>query len=402
MNKPNNDFFYQNLRPDSSIAQFAHLETYVNLPSDWIVIIADIKGSTNAIEAGKYKDVNMLGASIIAAVLNVNREIDIPFIFGGDGATFAIPHSLIKEIRSALLGTKELAVEFEMELRIGMAQVIDFEELGYTFLIKKIKTSENISQASFAGNGWAAVEDAIKDEKSRHIYEVSQKVGENVTANYEGLECKWEGVQSARHHKLAIIVAEKNNVEGEDIRQFLSKLLEIYGSMKACHPLTRNTLQLNTSLQKLHNEIMVRCAGKNNFSKFWYSIKTCTLALIGKHIIFKHNIHTKEIKGENYIHEMIDNADVMKFDGMLKMIIDSTDEKTNALIDYLASQYQKGKLCFGVHRSDAAILTCFVFSLHGKHLHFVDGSDGGYAMAAKQLKQQMKEQNSNAASKKQA
>ena len=37
-------------------------------------------------------------------------------------------------------------------------------------------------------------------------------------------------------------------------------------------------------------------------------------------------------------------------------------------------------------------MTCYVPSFSdGKHVHFIDGGDGGYAIAAKQLKQQMKD-----------
>jgi len=43
----------------------------------------------------------------------------------------------------------------------------------------------------------------------------------------------------------------------------------------------------------------------------------------------------------------------------------------------------------GEKLSPAALLTCLVFGREGDHVHFVDGSDGGYAMAAIQLKQQL-------------
>ena len=37
-------------------------------------------------------------------------------------------------------------------------------------------------------------------------------------------------------------------------------------------------------------------------------------------------------------------------------------------------------------------MTCVVPSYKdGTHIHFIDGGDGGYAMAAKQLKAQLKE-----------
>lgn len=55
------------------------------MPPDWYIIITDVAGSTKAIEAGRYKDVNILGACSIISILNIAGDLDIPFIFGGDG-----------------------------------------------------------------------------------------------------------------------------------------------------------------------------------------------------------------------------------------------------------------------------------------------------------------------------
>ena len=46
--------------------------------------------STKAIAAQRYKAVNMAGASVIAAVTNALGGREFPFVFGGDGASFAI------------------------------------------------------------------------------------------------------------------------------------------------------------------------------------------------------------------------------------------------------------------------------------------------------------------------
>ena len=43
-----------------------------------------------------------------------------------------------------------------------------------------------------------------------------------------------------------------------------------------------------------------------------------------------------------------------------------------------------------MHKSREALVTCIVFSYNGSHVHFVDGSDGGYAMAARDLKARRK------------
>jgi hypothetical protein len=37
-------------------------------------------------------------------------------------------------------------------------------------------------------------------------------------------------------------------------------------------------------------------------------------------------------------------------------------------------------------------MTCYVHDVNdGNHIHFVDGGDGGYAMAARELKAQLRE-----------
>jgi len=45
-----------------------------------------------------------------------------------------------------------------------------------------------------------------------------------------------------------------------------------------------------------------------------------------------------------------------------------------------------------MHEADSAMMTCLLFSLEqSKHVHFIDGSNGGFAIAARQLKQQIKD-----------
>ena len=39
--------------------------------------------------------------------------------------------------------------------------------------------------------------------------------------------------------------------------------------------------------------------------------------------------------------------------------------------------------------SKEALMTCLVFDRQNQHVHFIDGGDGGYALAAKELKKRM-------------
>ena len=78
---------------------------YSPLPGDWTIGVADIVESTKAIAAQRYKAVNMAGASVIASVTNALDGREFPFVFGGDGASFAVAPDDLVSAREALAAT---------------------------------------------------------------------------------------------------------------------------------------------------------------------------------------------------------------------------------------------------------------------------------------------------------
>src|SRR5271167_290267 len=78
---------------------------YTPLPADWTVGIADVVESTKAIAEKRYKAVNMAGAAVIASVTNALEGREFPFVFGGDGASFAVSPGDLKAAREALAAT---------------------------------------------------------------------------------------------------------------------------------------------------------------------------------------------------------------------------------------------------------------------------------------------------------
>lgn len=68
------------------------------------------------------------------------------------------------------------------------------------------------------------------------------------------------------------------------------------------------------------------------------------------------------------------------------MIISSNSWQREKLVRYLEKNYQAGKLVYGIHVSDRVLMTCLVPVGLGRNVHLVDGADGGYALAAKDMK----------------
>ena len=104
----NNEDFYGRIPVFHGFARLMDPALYVPLPGDWVVGVADIVDSTKAIAGQRYKAVNMAGAAVIAAVTNALEGREFPFVFGGDGASFAVAPGDLGRAREALAATDSL------------------------------------------------------------------------------------------------------------------------------------------------------------------------------------------------------------------------------------------------------------------------------------------------------
>ena len=90
---------------------------------------------------------------------------------------------------------------------------------------------------------------------------------------------------------------------------------------------------------------------------------------------------------KTYVQQVVENSDFRKYDDGLRMILDCTPELERALTQRLVAAASAGIARYGLHRQDAAMMTCFTPSaLRSDHVHFIDGARGGYASAATALK----------------
>ena len=139
--------FYADLPLFTRFAEVTHAENYARVPDSWWILVGDVVGSTRAIEAGRYKEVNVIGASIIISVLNAVGEVDLPYTFGGDGAALLVPESVLPDARRAMLGTRAMARDsFGLELLIAAVPVAHIREAGRDVSVAKFGASMNFAQ----------------------------------------------------------------------------------------------------------------------------------------------------------------------------------------------------------------------------------------------------------------
>lgn len=383
--------FYAALPVLASFAEVSETAKFAPLPGDWHVATCDVRNSTKAVEAGDYKHVNTVGAAAVTAVLNAAGALDIPFIFEGDGSAFCVPPSLLEDTKAALLTTQEMArASFGLELRVATIPVAKVREGGLDILVARVRVSENYIQAAFAGGGMAFADRYMKDPATAPLCEV--KPG-SVAArgSLEGLECRWQDIPSKHGETVSLMVRALSPSPAQAAalyRSVIAKVREIYGSDEACHPLTPpiTTLIPTLSARQLGNEVGVRAAGRGPLGKWLWLMRARWFVVLGW-FLMKFGIRTAETDWGRYKETLLRNSDVRKFNDIYRQILSGKPAQREALEDWLAGRYAARELVYGLHVTDRAHMTCLVFNYSGRHLHFIDGADGGLFLAAKQFKE---------------
>ncbi|MCA6523818.1 MAG: DUF3095 domain-containing protein [Pseudanabaena sp. M57BS1SP1A06MG] len=385
-----NEDFYANLPVLENFVDITHSENFYAVPKDWAVIITDIADSTKAIEAGRYKDVNLLGACSIIVILNLVGELEIPFVFGGDGASILIPSKFIEGAEQALLAVQKLAdEEFHLTLR---ASVVPMEAItsNYEIKIAKLYISENYNQAILRGGGISYATQLVKDKAITDFY--SPKPEKSAIADFSGLECRWQDIPTRHEEILSLIVqvtAPSQTQIDNLYREVINQIDRIYGKDTECHPVVTRNLQLAFRCKNLLSETRVFTASQSWLQKKLYLLKLRMINLLGL-FLMTFDIKIGNFNWGNYKQIVSEATDFKKFDDVLRMVISGRAKQRQKLTDYLEKKFQEKHLVYGFHVSDRALMTCLVFERNGRQVHFVDGADGGYALAAKQMKELMK------------
>jgi hypothetical protein len=376
------DTFYQRLAPFTKFAQLAEGVHYKEIPGDWFVVITDVRGSTKAIEEGRYKDVNLVGAATIAAVRNVLGTMDFPFVFGGDGASFAVPGIRMEEIGNAMCGLRTLSAQnFGLELRIGAVPLKALHEAGVSIEVAKYDLIAGRCITLFRGGGLTLAENWIKAKDSHFL--LKESGGSKVSV--KGLSCRWNAVPNQQGEILSILVKAKKEQSYQVYADLLERMdIVLDGHLETANPLNTHLSTYQSVRQCIRQERRLHDSAWS--LRFWLRVAEIICCVV----IFRFKIPPIVFKPQPYIDSMRVHADYRKFDDMLRMVIDVSAAQSASLTALLEEGHKAGTLYYGLHRSDSSLITCFVDDISdGKHIHFVDGSAGGYALAAKQLKTQM-------------
>ncbi len=142
---------------------------YVPIPDDWFVALSDVVRSTAAIEQGRYRAVNFAGAAAITAVRNALPGVDVPFVFGGDGASLLVRPEDRGTVEAVLSQTVTWVGEaLNLDLRAALIPISAVRAAGRDLRVARYRASVQVDYAMFSGGGLAWAEAAMK----RGLYSV--------------------------------------------------------------------------------------------------------------------------------------------------------------------------------------------------------------------------------------
>jgi DUF3095 family protein len=373
------DKFYGTIPVFRGFASLMDPALYSPLPDDWSIGVADIVESTKAIAQARYKAVNMAGASVIAAVTNALEGREFPFVFGGDGASFAVAPDDVERAREALAATATWVKEdLDLLMRVALVPIAAIRAQGFDVRVARFGPSLNLSYAMFSGGGLSWAEAAMK----RGEFAVPP-APPAAQPDLSGLSCRFEEIPAARGIILSLLVLPAPGADPAAFRRLIEDIVVLVErSPDSGRPVPAGGPPLRWPPAGVEYEARTRRGG----SLFRRRAGVLAYALFA-YLIMRFDISVGGFVPKTYTQQVVENSDFRKYDDGLRMVLDCTAELERRLAARLAAAASNGVARYGLHRQDAAMMTCFTPSaLRSDHVHFIDGARGGYASAAMALK----------------
>jgi hypothetical protein len=370
------DAFYAGVPVFRGFRKLMDPALYAALPDDWTVGIADVVQSTKAIADKRYKAVNMAGAAVIASVTNALGDREFPFVFGGDGASFAVAPRDRDLAGAALAATAAWsASELNLTMRVALVPVAHIRAEGCDVRVARYAPSDNVSYAMFSGGGLAFADVAAK----RGEFAVTP-APPGTWPDLTGLSCRFQEFRAARGLILAVLILPAPSADAAAFRALIEDIVALVEqSPDAGRPVPDGGPDLRWPPQGVALEA---CAAPG----FWPLRNAAVLARTCLYyLIMRSGIRIGDFVPATYLRQVVENSDFRKYDDGLRMILDCTPALADILEQRLAAA--RGTAIYGMHRQSAAMMTCFTPSpTRGDHVHFIDGAQGGYAAAASAMK----------------
>ena len=374
--------FYKNLRPfkGTLIELLGDDNHFVDVPKSWHVVVVDILNSTSAVNAGNHHQVNLTATGAIISVLNAIRKVkrsnEIPYFFGGDGATFIVPSSLLNKIIHVLENYRiHIKRKIDLVLRVGEIPVSNLIESEVQLKIAKHRLTDKLSIPIVLGDGLKVAESMIKSS----FKEEETTAFDETLLNLEGMECRWDQILPDQQQTKVVCLLLDASLEKDQrnvYKKVLAQMDEEFGKFENRQPIKSNNLKLDPNPTKVWEEMKIRLTS----TSWMYFFKSWLKTNFGRIYL---NLTSS---GKQYLSQIEQLSHTFMLDGMINTVFTAEQKSIDRFIAYLDEMERDKKLIYGIHVTHASVMSCYVLDRRTTHSHFVDGTEGGYTSAAKMFK----------------
>ncbi|NBX17899.1 MAG: DUF3095 family protein [Proteobacteria bacterium] len=356
------------------------------IPETSHVVVADVRGSTKLISDGKQRDVNLVGAACIAAIRNVFPKGKVPYVFGGDGATFLVEKEDLENCLDALSRVQHMAMRnLKISLRVGSISVAELRQNKTEVRCGQLPAGSHEVLYYFRGDGISLADTLVK-QRDRHTGDSVERGNE--VAPIEGLSCRLLPFESQRGSVVSFVIEPKVVMSEQDslFELILAKLANGGDIGRYC-PVQAGKVRHKWLAPAWTIEALLNRPDSRFGTKIKFLLEYLKRSIFTKWVFAFDRFNNTTGLPSRYINELPQQTDWFKANGSLYLILDMTTEEHELFGSFLADLEKEGQIQFGSHVSKAAVITCHLHpSSQHSHFHFVDGLAGGLTAAAVQLK----------------
>jgi hypothetical protein len=263
-------------------------------------------------------------------------------------------------------------------MRVALVPVAAVRAQGLDVRVARFGPSSNLSYAMFSGGGLGWAEAAMK--RGEFAVPVAPSGSQ---PDLSGLSCRFEEIPSVRGVILSVLVVPAKGADPAQFRKLIEDIIALVErSPDAGRPVPAGGPDLRWPPPGA--EFEARAMRGGSLLKRRAFVLANTLFVF---FVMRFGIKVGGFVPKTYLRQVVENSDFRKYDDGLRMILDCTPELERTLTERLAAAASRGIIRYGLHRQDAAMMTCFTPSaMRSDHVHFIDGARGGYASAATALK----------------
>src|SRR5258708_25796993 len=299
----------------------------------------------------RVKGVSMGGAAVIASVTNALEGREFPFVFGGDGASFAVAPDDLPRAREALAATAAWVREdLDLLMRVALVPVSAIRMQGADVRVARFGPAASLSYAMFSGGGLGWAEPAMK----RGEFAVDA-APPGTLPDLTGLSCRFEEIPSARGLILSVLVVPAPGADPLAFRNTIEDIIELVErSPDAGRPVPPEGPPLRWPPAGVAYESRAARAG---------SLFTRRAYVLGRtlfvYVVMRFGIKVGGFVPATYASQGAENSDFRKYDDGLRMILDCTVELEAELSMRLAAAASVGTVPYGLHRQGPAVVPSF-------------------------------------------